>query len=260
MAFPSSPTNGQVANVGGITYIYNSTKGAWVRTPSTGANLTANSLSITSGATSTSTTTGALLVTGGAGIQGQLTAGQLNSSGNLIASTVNAAQLNTTGNVLATGGGLTSLTVNGTVTGVLNVTGNVLGANTTIRSLGVGTAASGTIGEIRATNNITAYFTSDARFKENIQEVDNALDKVCAIGSKTFDWSEEYIKAHGGTDGYFVQKSDFGVVAQDVQAVFPQAVRVRADGTLAVDYEKLATLAFGAIKELVKRIELLESK
>lgn len=104
MAFPSGPTNGQVATVGGITYTYNSTKTAWVRTPSTGANLTANSLSITSGATSTSTTTGALLVTGGAGIQGQLTAGQLNTTGNVLASTVNAAQLNTTGNVLANTG------------------------------------------------------------------------------------------------------------------------------------------------------------
>jgi hypothetical protein len=127
-------------------------------------------------------------------------------------------------------------------------------------SFGVGTAASGTTGEIRATNNVTAYYSSDARLKENVQDVTGALDKVCAIGSKTFDWTDEYIEAKGGEDGYFVQKSDFGVIAQDVQEVFPQAVRTREDGTLAVDYEKLATLAFGAIKELVKRVEALESK
>jgi hypothetical protein len=133
-------------------------------------------------------------------------------------------------------------------------------ANTELASLGVGISATGTTGEIRATDNITAYFSSDAKLKENIKDVDGALDKVCAIGSKTFDWTDEYIAAHGGEDGYFVQKSDFGVVAQDVQAVFPQAVRTREDGTLAVDYEKLATLAFGAIKELVKRVEVLESK
>jgi len=243
MAFPSGPSNGQVATVGGITYIYNSTKGAWVRTTSSGTNLTANSINIGSGATSTTTTTGAVIVTGGVGVGGNINAG----------GTVTAATLvgNFTGSIsssqVTTALGYTPLSA-------------VPNASTQVSSLGVGTAASGTTGEIRATNNITAYFASDARFKENIQEVDNALDKVCAIGSKTFDWSEEYIKAHGGTDGYFVQKSDFGVVAQDVQAVFPQAVRVRVDGTLAVDYEKLATLAFGAIKELVKRIELLESK
>lgn len=129
-----------------------------------------------------------------------------------------------------------------------------------IDSLGVGSTFSGTTGEIRASNNITAYYSSDARLKENIQDVDNALDIVCAIGSKTFDWTDSYIETHGGEDGYFVQKSDFGVIAQDVQEVFPQAVRTREDRTLAVDYEKLATLAFGAIKELVKRIEALESK
>ena len=127
-------------------------------------------------------------------------------------------------------------------------------------SLGVSTAASGTAGEIRATNNVTAFYSSDKRLKENIKDVESPLEKVCAIGSKTFDWTDDYIKEHGGEDSYFVQKSDFGVIAQDVQTVFPQAVRTRDDGTLAVDYEKLSTLAFGAIKELVKRIEILEAK
>ena len=50
------------------------------------------------------------------------------------------------------------------------------------------------------------------------------------------------------------------MVAQDVQEVFPQAVRTREDGTLAVDYEKLATLSFGAIKQLLARVEALEAK
>ena len=81
-----------------------------------------------------------------------------------------------------------------------------------------------------------------------------------AIGSKTFDWTDAYINKAGGEDGYFVRKSDFGVVAQDVQKVFPTAVRTRSDGTLAVDYDKLATLSFGAITELLKRIEILENK
>ena len=124
----------------------------------------------------------------------------------------------------------------------------------------VGTTADPGAGAIYATGNITAYYSSDRSLKENIKDVDGALDKVCAIGSKTFDWTDSYIASKGGEDGYFVQKSDFGVVAQDVQAVFPQAVRTRQDGTLAVDYEKLATLAFGAIKELAKRVEALEAK
>ena len=127
-------------------------------------------------------------------------------------------------------------------------------------SLGVGTAGSGTTGEIRATNNITAYYSSDKKLKENIQDITNALDAVVAIGGKTFDWTDEYIEDHGGEDGYFVQKKDFGVVAQDVQQVFPLAVRQRDDGILAVDYEKLCALAFAAIKELKFEIEQLKGK
>ena len=133
-------------------------------------------------------------------------------------------------------------------------------SNVEFGSFGIGTPASGTAGELRATNNITAYYSSDKNLKENISDIENPLEIVCAIGSKKFDWNDDYISSRGGEDGYFVQKSDFGVIAQDVQAVFPQAVRTREDGTLAVDYEKLSTLAFGAIKQLLTRIEALENK
>lgn len=127
-------------------------------------------------------------------------------------------------------------------------------------SLGVGTAGSATTGEIRATNNVTAYYSSDRKFKENVKDIENAAAKAKAIGGKTFDWTDEYIADHGGEDGYFVQKQDFGVIAQDVQAVFPMAVKQREDGSLAVDYQKLSALALAAIAELTARIEALENK
>jgi hypothetical protein len=132
--------------------------------------------------------------------------------------------------------------------------------NSQFNSLGVGTAGSTTAGEIRATNNVTAFYSSDRQFKENVQDIQSATEKVAAIGGKTFDWTDAYLKAHGGEDGYFYKKSDFGVIAQDVQTSFSQAVRTREDGTLAVDYPKLVALAFAAITELTKRIEVLESK
>ena len=132
--------------------------------------------------------------------------------------------------------------------------------NSQFNSVGVGTAASGTAGEIRATNDVTAFYSSDKRFKENIQIIPDALVKVNHIGGKLFDWTDEYLESKGGADGYFVRKEDFGVIAQDVQAVFPVAVRTRDDGKLAVDYEKLSALAFAALVELTKRVELLEGK
>ena len=73
MSFPLSPTNGQTTVLNGITYAYNSTKGAWVRVAGT---VTATSvLSVTSATQSISTTTGALLVRGGVGIGGDLYVG-----------------------------------------------------------------------------------------------------------------------------------------------------------------------------------------
>ena len=57
MAFPLSPVNGQSSVLNGLTYAYNSTKGAWIRVAGT---VTATAvLSVTSTASSTSTTTGA---------------------------------------------------------------------------------------------------------------------------------------------------------------------------------------------------------
>ena len=152
---------------------------------------------------------------------------------------------------------------NGTTSSTTGVNINSsVGGTTTIRgALLVGAATSSTTdGAIFATNNITAYAASDVKWKENIQDIQNATEKVAAIGGKTFDWTDEYIESMGGKDDYFMRKSDFGVIAQDVQAVFPTAVRTRKDGTLAVDYEKLSTLAFAAIVELTKRVEMLENR
>jgi hypothetical protein len=136
----------------------------------------------------------------------------------------------------------------------------VSNANGQIDSLGVGMSASGVSGEIRATDNVTAYYFSDASVKTNIKDIPEALIKVTHISGKTFDWTDEYIQERGGEDGYFVQKSDFGVIAQDVQSVFPTAVRVKPNGKLAVDYEKLSALAFAAIRELSLEMQDLKAK
>lgn len=133
-------------------------------------------------------------------------------------------------------------------------------SNVQYASLGIGTAASGTSGEIRAVNNITAYYSSDRRFKENIQDIPNALAAVDVIGGKLFNWTDEFLNENGGEDDYFLPKESFGVIAQDVQSVLPVAVRTREDGSLAVDYEKLCALAFQAIKELKAEVDQLKGK
>lgn len=157
-------------------------------------------------------------------------------------------------------GTASSLSIGGTAATATTANATNTSNNFQMNSLGVGTAGSGTAGEIRATNNVTAYYSSDKKFKENVRDIENALFAVKEIGGKTFDWTDSYIAEKGGEDGYFVQKQDFGVIAQDVLRVFPLAVRKRPDGSLAVDYEKLVSLAFAAIVDLHSQLEQLKGK
>lgn len=124
------------------------------------------------------------------------------------------------------------------------------------KSLTVGaTGPSSTTGEIRATNDIIAYYSSDAKFKDNVQAIPNALDKVKQIRGVTFDWNDAYIKDHGGEDGYFIRKRDVGVIAQELQKVLPELVVERSEGYLAVKYDRIVALLIEAVKELSDKLE-----
>ena len=62
-----------------------------------------------------------------------------------------------------------------------------------VKSLTVGaTGPSPTAGEIRATGDITAFYSSDAKFKDNVVEIPDALEKIKSIRGVTFDWNDEY--------------------------------------------------------------------
>ena len=128
-----------------------------------------------------------------------------------------------------------------------------------VDSLGVGTAASGTTGQIRATNDITAFYSSDESLKENVKNIENPLEKVSQINGVTFDWTEDYIKENGGEDKYFVRKNDVGVIAQEVEKVLPEVVATREDGIKAVKYDRIVALLIESIKELKKEIEELKT-
>ena len=58
-------------------------------------------------------------------------------------------------------------------------------------ALGIGTTSVGATGEPRAADEVTAYYSSDERLKENITTIEDALDKVNAIRGVEFDWKSE---------------------------------------------------------------------
>jgi hypothetical protein len=127
-------------------------------------------------------------------------------------------------------------------------------ANPQFNSLGIGTAASTTAGEIRATGDITAFYSSDIRLKENIQPIQNALEKVESISGNTYDWKAGYDEIHSH------KGNDVGVIAQEIEQILPQIVTNRDNGFKAVQYEKIIPLLIEAIKELSAKIDRLENK
>jgi hypothetical protein len=139
---------------------------------------------------------------------------------------------------------------------------------TTGGGLGVGTTASGTAGEIRATNQITSYY-SDVRLKENIEPIENALEKVMVLRGVTYN-SNKLAESFG-----FINKNrQVGVIAQDVEAVLPEAVKPApfdniqlqegieisksGENYKTVQYEKIVPLLIEAIKELSIEIQQLK--
>jgi hypothetical protein len=111
--------------------------------------------------------------------------------------------------------------------------------------------------EVRASGNVTAFFTSDKALKENIRPIDDALNKIEQINGVQYDWTDDYIKSHGGEDGYFIRKNDVGLIAQEVEKVLPEIVAENGDGHKAIKYERVIALCVEAIKELKREIEKL---
>ena len=106
-------------------------------------------------------------------------------------------------------------------------------------------------GELTVTDDITAFYSSDERLKDNITPIDDPLAKVISISGNTFDWNE-----NTNNEG-----SDTGVIAQEIEALgLPGLVTTRDNGYLAVRYEKLVPLLVEAIKELSGKVDALEQK
>ncbi len=110
-------------------------------------------------------------------------------------------------------------------------------------------------GAITATGDITAFSSSDKNLKENISNIENAVDKVSKINGVYYNWTFEAQEKNS----HFGKEKEIGVIAQDVEEVLPEIVATRDDGTKAVKYERLCALLIESVKELKKEIEELKS-
>ena len=159
--------------------------------------------------------------------------------------------------VTSIAGTTNQINTTGGTTPTLSLPQNVhTGASVQFGSFGVGTGASGTTGEIRATNNITAFF-SDERLKTKTGDIKNAVDKVCQSETLLYHANETAVAL-----GYDASIQEVGVTAQSVQKVQPEIVVPAPidDRYLTVRYEKLVPLLIEAIKELKAEIDVLKNK
>ncbi|MFZ3186023.1 MAG: tail fiber domain-containing protein [Pseudomonas sp.] len=81
--------------------------------------------------------------------------------------------------------------------------------------------------------------SSDRSMKSNLEIIDNALDKINKINGYEFTWKKN-------------QHRDVGVIAQEIESIFPQLVTRNKEGNLAVNYNGLVAPLIEAVKDIYR--------
>ncbi|MEQ8713717.1 MAG: tail fiber domain-containing protein [Cyclobacteriaceae bacterium] len=114
-------------------------------------------------------------------------------------------------------------------------------------------------GTVDATGNINAASmtaiggfnqTSDRRLKKNILPLNQTLSKVLQLRGVTYQWKDEASS----------QASQIGVIAQEVEEIYPEFVHTNSEGQKSVNYAQMVAVLIEAIKEMNGNIVSLESK
>jgi hypothetical protein len=129
--------------------------------------------------------------------------------------------------------------------------------------LGVGTAA-GPTGTIRATSDITSYY-SDVRLKDNIEYIKDAAEKLYKLNGVFYKQNSLAEKF-----GYHDYSTQVGLIAQEVQKILPEVVTLApfdideydqsrtGENYLTIYYERIIPLIVETIKTQQREIEKLE--
>ena len=105
--------------------------------------------------------------------------------------------------------------------------------------------------EIEASGDVIAFGSSDKRLKDNIEPIEDPLEKMDKIGGYTFIWNDKQSTYEG---------KDVGVIAQEIEEVLPEVVMTRGSGYKAVKYEKIVPLLIESIKELKQEVDEIKHK
>ena len=101
-------------------------------------------------------------------------------------------------------------------------------------------------GDFEVSGDVISFGDSDIKLKDNLQLIQNPVDKIKQLNGYTFTWNDESTKSG---------KHDIGVVAQEVEAVFPELVKTKLTGHKGVSYEKLTAVLIAGVNQQQEQIE-----
>jgi hypothetical protein len=108
-------------------------------------------------------------------------------------------------------------------------------------------------GDLIVSGTVTAngvLLTSDRSFKTDIKPLGSALASLQSLNSYRYYWKD---KSRG-------TKQQIGLIAQEIQQVYPELVNEDKEGNLSVNYIGLIPVLLEAIKEQQQQIKKLEAK
>ena len=99
---------------------------------------------------------------------------------------------------------------------------------------------------------------SDLRFKSEVKPLQGVLGKLDQLHGVSFKWNKLYeSQGYPGTVG----KKDVGLIAQEVEAVYPELVNpLGKSGYKAVDYSRFSAVLLEAVKELKAENERIKGE
>jgi hypothetical protein len=90
---------------------------------------------------------------------------------------------------------------------------------------------------------------SDIRLKNINSHIENAVEKLSTLQTINFSYKDDKFK-----------KQNLGLIAQEVEKIFPELIDKNGDGMLGVRYTELVPVLIKAIQELKLEIETLKNK
>lgn len=96
----------------------------------------------------------------------------------------------------------------------------------------------------------TSAACSDRRYKENFQAINGALASLRQLNGQYYHWKQADFPSLE-----FGKERQIGLIAQEVEAFFPEIVTTNSAGYKAVDYSRFSPILLEAVKELANQTE-----